>query len=146
MAYTTISELTTQSDGNIINGEGFVKKGHSFFYLEDIQMVLDQAKDFPETKLSQLQIVNIVFKKHDMEKNHNIPNVTGLALAKSEPQLDENGKIINTDWHKKVALAWPPYYIRGSVTTLENEDSKSPYFGYLFEGSDGYIPGNEITK
>lgn len=139
MAYTTISQLTPNGDGSIVYGGTFFHKDVAFFYLKDIQMVLEQGGS--DAKLSQLCIINIKFEKNDGPRNHNREMVTGLALARSEPQFDGAGKIINTDWHEKVALAWPPYYIKDSVTTLENDDPSSEFFGHLFEGSDEYVPG-----
>lgn len=139
MAYTTISELTLNGDGSIVFDGAFFQQDVAFFYLKDIQKVLQQGGS--DAKLSQLCIINIKFEKNDGPGNHNRHDVTGLALAKSELRFDGAGKIINTDWHETVALAWPPYYIKDSVTTLENDDSLSEFFGHLFEGSSEYIPG-----
>ncbi|MCB0549726.1 MAG: hypothetical protein KDD19_19295 [Phaeodactylibacter sp.] len=147
MAFTTITELTLHEEtGSIENGKGFLFEGNSFFYAADIKKVLEQAKNAPEAKLSQLCIINVKFEKNDDEKNHNRHDVTGLALAKSELQYDGENKIINTDWYEVVALAWPPYYIKGSVQTLEDNEPDSAFRGFLFEGSDEYVPGLQPLK
>ncbi|MCB9266736.1 MAG: hypothetical protein H6558_17050 [Lewinellaceae bacterium] len=140
MAYTTISELEGfDGTDRIENGPGFFKEGHTFFYAEDIQLVLAQGDT--NTKLSQLRILNIVFKRNDGSGNHNRHEVTGLALAKSEIQTDAEDRILNEDWYDNVALAWPPYYIRGSVQNLEDQENEG-FIGDLFEGSPEYVPGD----
>lgn len=146
MAFTRISQLTRDPNTNsIANGQGLIKEGHSFFYLEDVQKVLHQVNNPDAVKLSQLAIIPVKFEKSDGEGNHNIHEVTGLALAKSDIQRDDMENITNTEWHEIVALAWPPYY-KAASTQLINEDPDSPFEGYPFDGDDSYVPGLEIHK
>ncbi|MCB0569789.1 MAG: hypothetical protein KDC66_08510 [Phaeodactylibacter sp.] len=143
MGFAKISDLTLRN-GSIDNGEGFIAPGHSFFYLEDIQRVLAPREANPNIRLSQLRIVSIMFDKDDGPNNHNRHEVTGLALLRSEPQFDQDGKITNTDWYDDVALAWPPYYITDSVELLT--DDKEGFDGKRFTGSMDYGPGKRIFK
>ena len=139
MAYTTIDELDTSgiADGEIEKGAGFFKPGHSFFYIEDINKVLQQA---PNEPISNLKVVNIVFFRNDQEGNHDRHEVTGLALKRTTPS---NGK----NWYDNVALAWPPYYRRESTESLKDTNPvDSDYLNMPFQGADNYIPGNELQK
>lgn len=146
MPFTDISQLTKNlKTGSIVNGEGFLVPGHSFFYADDIEKVLAQAEEDSEAKLSQLRLINVKFEKTDGEKNHNIHEVTVLALAKSEIQKDEEGNVVNKDWYDKVALSWPPYY-DPQTPALDNEDPDSPFFGKRFSGDSSYVPGLQIDK
>ncbi len=146
MAFTRISQLTRNPNTNsIVNGQGFIQEGHSFFYMEDVQKVLGQVPNPDDIKLSQLVIIPIKFEKNDGEGNHNIHEITGLALAKSDIKRDEMQNITNTEWYEIVALGWPPYY-KPESTQLINEDADSEFQGYPFDGDDSYVPGLEIHK
>ena len=135
MAYTTIDHLDTLglAAGEIEKGAGFFKPGHSFFYIEDINKVLEQAQDEP---ISNLQIVNITFHRDDQEGNHDRHEVTGLALKRTA--LGPNGE----KWHNNVALAWPPYYKRASTESLKDTNPvDADYLNMPFQGADNYNPG-----
>jgi hypothetical protein len=147
MSFTDISQLKKNAEnGSIVNGKGLFKKGHTFFYAEDIQKVLAQAKDAPEIKLSQLQIVNVIFEKNHGAGNHDRHDITVLALAKTVPEFDPNDNITNNPgWYDKVALPWPPYYDPES-TALADEEEDSAFPGEPFSGHPDYKPGIEIHK
>ncbi|HQU58008.1 MAG: hypothetical protein KDD02_11955 [Phaeodactylibacter sp.] len=151
MAYTTVQNLTTidRFSGEIKNGDGFCKAGHTFFYWEDIEKVIRQSNTAP---ISNLELVGVRFTRKDGGENHDLEFISVLALRKTEEEMKMlNGNFNNEEkdksqWHNIVALAWPPYYIRGSVETLENDVEGSPFAGRLFEGSSSYMPGIEIGK
>ena len=152
MAYTTIPNLTTSDpkSGEIENGSGYYKPGHTFFYWQDIEKVLEQSIGAP---IANLKLVNIKFERKDGGKNHERYEVTGLALRKTDEEIEALGGSFNNEvegkskWHNKVALAWPVYYREGSTQTLLDSDNpKQEYNGQPFEGHDEYLPGFEIHK
>ncbi len=152
MAYTTVQNLTTKDpkSGEIENGPGFFKPGHTFFYWEDVDLVLKQSPDAP---VSNLKLVNIVFERDDDGLNHYRYEITGLALKKTDPELAAlDGKFDNTaigqsKWHDIVALAWPVYYKGGSTETLLDSDNpRSEFNGQRFRGSNDYNPGGPLNR
>jgi len=136
MSYTTLEQLTkSPTKRTIESGTARFYKGHTFFYAEDIMMVLNQRIN---GERCQLQLVDVVFEREDAGNNHNIHNVVGLALE----EVDDEGN--HTKWHDKVAVAWPPYY--QPRTSVLFDDNTGPFEGDRFEGSEDYIPGNELHK
>ena len=150
MSFVKTSELTLTADGNIDHGEGvgIYYPDRTFFYAEDIKVVLAQD---PSATLAQLKIISVVFERSDAEVkggelvgNHNIHKVTGLALQKSESNVVDGSEV--PSWHPLVALAWPPYYIRNSVEGLEDDFAGSEFQGERFRGSDNYKTGLPIFR
>lgn len=136
MSYTTLEQITGLPIRRTIEtGEAKFHKGHTFFYAEDIMVVLNQRIN---GERCQLQLVDVVFEREDGGKNHNIQNVVGLALE----EVDEEGN--HVDWYEKVAVAWPPYY--QPRTSALFDEREGPFNGKRFEGSEDYIPGNELHK
>ncbi len=146
MAYTTRSQLTPP-EGNLVNGKGFLVPGHSFIYVEDLLKVIRQA---PDAKLSQLQVVPIIFERRDGKSNHNITQVHGLAVTIGDLQKDGEGKITNEDWYDIIGLFWPTFYTPGTVDGIANdrdgEEEGAEFKGEPFAGDPSYAAGLELHK
>lgn len=146
MAYTKRDQLTPPT-GNLINGRGFLVPGHSFIYVEDLLKVIRQA---PDAKLSQLQVVPIVFERLDGKSNHNITQVSGLAITTGDLKTDAQGNITNEDWHDIIGLFWPSFYSPGTVDGIANErtgkEEGAEFNGEPFGGDPSYAAGLELHK
>ncbi|MFT5166396.1 MAG: hypothetical protein ACI8P3_001627 [Saprospiraceae bacterium] len=148
MSFTRITQLTTDdpTSGEISIGPVSIVPLHTFFYWEDIAVVLAQD---PDAKISSLQLQQVKFERND-GANHNQFEVPVLALRKTEGEIhDLNGDINNTEegkshWHSAVAISWPPYYRRGTTDLLDN--TNPGFINDRFEGDDDYRAGFPLNK
>lgn len=147
MAYTTIDQLEKSASGSIINGEGLYYKNHSFVYVEDIKKVLEQDFNGANPGVKNMAFINVVFDRDDDGKNHDVKEITVLAIAKDPIQRDAGGNIQNKEWYDVIGLIWPVYYSPGTVNGLLDERENAGEFkGKPFEGDPAYGPGMEISK
>ncbi len=148
MAFTYIDELTRNSEEKIKNGGGLYYKENSFVYLADLKIVMEQWEEYKDTDiephLSQLETVDVIFEKDDGESNHDIHEITVIALKRvPKPEAKEK---VKEEYYPIVALLWPSYYNKGNVQTLLDNIEGSHFKGEPFTGSKKYIAGEEYPK